>query len=70
MTTRLPWPEVQRLYVGRTFRRRTPRQETRWVTDVTLRGDVVYQFDRNRSWTKIAPQAEWLDWVAKAKEIA
>lgn len=67
---RFTWPQMQERYVGRTYRRRKDGvQETRWCVDVTLGGDLVYCYNRHRSWTKTAPQAEWLKWVAGAKDI-
>ena len=71
------WREMYERYCGRTYRKRTRRAgessltETRKVLDTLLGGAVhvrVGRKDRNAVY-KTIQQAEWLAWVAGAKEV-
>ena len=64
------WQEVEPL-TGRTFRRRkSGKQETRRVLDVTLGCDIFYAYGPKLRWKKTVSYEVWKSWQDEAKEIA
>ena len=66
---RLIWTEIEKLYVGKTFRRRKDgRQQTWRVVDCTIGGDLQIRWGR-AYYARMIPQIEFLEWVKDAIEV-